>query len=244
MAGSTDTERRRFQRGPLTAGWEVSCSRAHSAESRNLSLRLIDLSPAGASLETVGRLEDGLEVTLSLSALGGSDRFRALATVIWSQTVALEPSPRHFAGLRFVRVLEAQGDSFGFIAGAGASPAVPSDPRRRDKRFFPPGAAVEINTPDLWTRLGLRGKASTRLQDLSRGGVRIACSRELAPGTSVTIVIELLRPPVRLVAPGEVKWCRRDEADPKGRWNAGIAFRQVSPRDEEVLRTVDKFYLP
>ena len=68
-------------------------------------------------------------------------------------------------------------------------------------------------------------------------------SRELAPGSQVTLAIEILRPSVRLLATGEVKWCRRDESDPKRRWTAGIAFVKLSEEDEDILRTVDEFYL-
>src|SRR5262245_56604427 len=98
MAPPTGAERRRFPRKPQAAGWEVVCTREMSADA-NLSLRLIDLSPGGASIDTIEVLEKGDEVTMSLTVLGNADRFRAQAAVTWTRTVEAEGTARHLAGL-------------------------------------------------------------------------------------------------------------------------------------------------
>lgn len=244
MAGKSGADKRRFPRRPGAAGWVVNCTQPNLGEPRNLCLRLINLSSGGAALEVAEALEIGTEIRLSLSSIKNSDRFKVSAVVCWKESMEGSPRPRHLVGLRFHRVLDVQGDTFAFLVELPGPVGGASEARRQSKRYTPSGAAVEVNTPDLWSRLGLRGKTSAQIRDLCRGGVRIVSSRELTPGSQVTVVIELLNPMVRLVTTGEVRWCRPDAAAAKRRWNVGIAFVQATPADEEILRSVERYFLP
>ena len=84
--------------------------------------------------------------------------------------------------------------------------------------------------------------ARTETYDIGLGGLAMLSDAELAPGTPLTLDVELRgdpRPPLRLT--GEVRWCRYDPLLEK--YRTGVEFTGRSEEQDALLRGyVDTMY--
>jgi len=242
-------ERRKCSRIKPDHGIVCTCTSAeysgHSRSPYNLATRLLDVSPRGACLVTPGRLRERATLIVDISVPQKLARFKARAVVSWSTTLERAGRTAHVAGLRFERVLESYGDRFSFLGGlpVAPAPARTREPRRRFKRFAPGHARVACAPRSFWNILGIRTNPALRLQDLSRGGAQIVCSRRLKPGRTVDLTLSVDPPRVTVVAEAAVRWCRRDTRSLESRWLAGLVFQRIRPEQEEQLKALDALYL-
>jgi hypothetical protein len=245
-------ERRKYPRTKPEAGFVIAAYNAGSegrdADAFNHATRLLDISSKGLCMITVGRLREGVALLVELAAPGTRARFRARATVRWSATVeggGRLPKVANVAGVEFDKVIEAFGEKVEYLTGwsVGRGRLTGPEPRRRHKRFAPP-AQVEISCfpRGFWRALGFRENAARRIKDLSLGGAQIVCARRLRAGSSVDLRLEFGRPRIVVVAEGEIRWCRRDTLSLEPRWEAGVVFKRLTARDDEVLRSIAQDY--
>ncbi len=117
------------------------------------------------------------------------------------------------------------------------------DPQRRHPRFWPGRAEVVAVPCGFWSAMGFRPNAALRLMDLSLGGAHLVSSTRLEPRSRVDLEIQLVRPALSLRTRAEVLWCRRDTLSLAPRWEAGLAFRALSPADAFELRAIDRYFL-
>jgi hypothetical protein len=210
----------------------------------NLAQRLLDVSSGGACLVTVGRLRDRVPLILDIHVPQALARFKARASVRWSETLERRGRTAHVAGLRIERVLESYGDRLSFLGGRrDPAPPPPVEPQRRFKRFYPKDARVSCEPLGLAQLLGIRREVALHLKDLSQGGAQVVCSRRLAPGRRVNLRLEIPAARTALSAEAQVRWCRRDTLSLESRWNAGLIFKRMSPEDEDTLKALDRFHL-
>lgn len=78
------------------------------------------------------------------------------------------------------------------------------------------------NHPDMKNR---ELKAST--SDVSEGGLRITCEKDLTVGTKVKLRISIENPPSHFIHECEVRWRQTDPTDPK-LWQIGLQFAETS----------------
>jgi PilZ domain-containing protein len=242
-------ERRKFPRQKPDSRLVCSCTNeqfpAQGRNFYNLAMRLVDVSPRGACLVTVGRLREQAALIVDIFAPQDLARFKARATVRWSTTLERGGRTAHVAGIRFERVLESYGERLSFLGGRGAasSPARTHEPQRRYKRFRPADVRVVCNPRDFWRSLGIRTNPALGVHDLSLGGAQIVCSKRLKPGRYVDLTLEADRPRATVQAEAQVRWCRRDTRSLESRWLAGLVFQRMSPTHEEALKELDHHYL-
>ena len=117
------------------------------------------------------------------------------------------------------------------------------EPQRRHKRFWPGRIGLTAVPRGFWSAIGLGSNAALLLRDLSLGGAQVVSSVRLAPRSRVDLEIEIVRPAARIRGAAEVLWCRRDTLSLAPRWNAGLAFRGLSPADSLELRQLDRYFL-
>jgi hypothetical protein len=238
-------ERRRHSRLKPDKGYIVTCYSAEagdpSAAKYNLASKLVDVSPRGACLVTVGRLRARLPVQVEVYFPKTGARVRMRATVRWSQTVESRgPNKQtaHVAGLEFDKTLQLQNPRK-----EAPRPGRTEEPRRGSKRFSPGDVQLVCLPRNFWRALGLSSNAARQVKDLSLGGVQIVSTRRLKPGQGVSLRLEFRKPHAVIEAEGEVRWCRRDTLSLEPRWNAGVAFRRLPPVSHSNLVTIEKIFL-
>jgi hypothetical protein len=236
------TDHRASRRVAADPGFVVSATCPDFDVPYNLARRLVDLSPSGACVETIGRLREKLSLVVDVLAPKDHARFKAEGVVRWSTS---PDGRRNLAGVKFQRILVHYGEKLSFLAGAvpDTSPARTREPRRRAKRFSPAKSELTCTPRDAWSVIGLRRDVALRLRDLGLGGAQIVCARKLKAGSRVSLAFEFQRPPARFEVEGEVVWSRRDTVSWEAQWLAGVRFLPMSVADADALRSVDKFYL-
>jgi c-di-GMP-binding flagellar brake protein YcgR len=242
------SERRKSYRIKPDSGFVCTLMSAeyegHPGAAPNLATRLLDVSSGGACLVTVGRLRERVPLILDIHVPQALARFKARASVRWSETLERRGRTAHVAGLRIDRVLESYGDRLSFLGGRrDPAPPPPVEPQRRFKRFCPKDARVSCEPHGLARSLGIRREVALHLRDLSQGGAQVVCSRRLAPGRRVDLRLEVPAARTALSAEAQVRWCRRDTLSLESRWHAGLVFKRISPEDEERLKALDRFHL-
>jgi c-di-GMP-binding flagellar brake protein YcgR len=84
--------------------------------------------------------------------------------------------------------------------------------------------------------------ARTETYDLGLGGLAMYTATEIAPGTALTLEVELRgdpRPPLKLR--GAVRWSQHDAI--LERYRTGVEFTERSPEQEQALRGyIDTMY--
>ena len=227
-------DRRRHGRTAPHEGYFLSCVNPEYAQRPySLSTRLVDVSPGGACLSSVGRLREGLALLLDIHLPGALARFRARAVVAWSRTVR---DVQHLAGLRFEGVVEA-GESPVHDPVSGSS-----EPRRRHKRYFPGRAEAGFAPRRFWTSLGFHPRnRALRLVDLSRTGAQLICDGPLKPGATGDVALDFSRPRVAVEGEARVVWCRRNTLLLAPEWKVGLVFRNLS--DPTAILSLERHFL-
>lgn len=227
-------DRRRHARTTPAEGYLLSCISPDFAQPpRSLSTRLVDVSPGGACLASVGRLREGVPLLLDIQLPGAYARFRARAVVAWSRTVR---DVQHLAGLRFEGVVEA-GD-----APAQEPVRASVEPRRGHKRYFPGRAEATFALRTLRTALGLHPRnRALRLVDLSRTGAQLVCDGPLKPGATGDLAFDFSRPRATVAGEARVVWCRRNTLLLAPEWKVGLAFRKIA--DPQSIRSLERHFL-
>jgi c-di-GMP-binding flagellar brake protein YcgR len=84
--------------------------------------------------------------------------------------------------------------------------------------------------------------ARSEAYDLGQGGLAMLSTGELAPGSQLTLELELRgepRPPLHLT--GEVRWCRHDPL--LGKYRVGVEFTNRTPEQgRQLLGYIDTMY--
>jgi len=125
----------------------------------------------------------------------------------------------------------------------GSISTVRDEPRRRHKRFSPPGTGVACIPRGFWTGWLRKKNVALHLKDVSLGGAQIVACEELRLGEKTTLRMEFPGFPEPVDAEADVRWCRRDTLSLAPRWLAGLTFKHLAPAHEVHLREVDRTYL-
>lgn len=229
----TSSERRRGLRVFSGGGVPVRLVSMDHDRTFEVATHLLDLSPQGARVRTVGRIRPGLRVEFDLSRPGRNTRFRATAHVRWSRSEESDgPWKRtvHLAGLRFDDILEARG-LLGPLDVWRRAPSPPPacDPRRRHLRFRLSGAEARFSDEG-------RTLPAVRLRNLSRGGARIASDLAVPEGGRIEMQLSIPGRPGVFRFVGYVRWCRPDPKSWYPQWKAGVAFDAVPAGHDALLR--------
>jgi Tfp pilus assembly protein PilZ len=251
-------ERRRHERTKPPREWAIRCTSADAGfEKYNFASSIIDVSPRGICVVTVGRLRMGTPVTIELYVPDGGSRFKSRALVAWSTTVESKGRVAHVAGLHLDRALMAETRKKPDARVSSASPSPSStpkaaknpaalsesDPQRHHPRFAPEEVELLCFPEGLLRALGLAKNAGRRLKDLSRAGAQIICSQKLDPGQRVTLRLEFKKEKMTIDAQGEVRWCRRDTTSLEPRYFAGVLFGDLPPGSEKSLRAIERAFI-
>lgn len=227
-------ERRRHPR-KRAVGDDILLRSADGKDAQfNLARRVVDLSPRGACVVTVGRLRPGLNVIANMKVPGTRLDVKMLGVVRWSTTVEREGKTAHVAGLEFDHALEVEG---------GSSPKRRKDFQRRHPRFVPTEVDSELVTEGLLAKIGMKQNPAQAVRDLSQGGISVVSTEQLKPGKSVKLRLEFRITRSKIEAEGVVRWCRRDTLSLAPRWIVGIVFKQMSPKSDAELRRLERYFL-
>ncbi len=237
-------ERRQHPRGKLAWGLKVRCSSTElQARQFNHAERVVDLSPRGICLVTVGRLRMGIRVAVEILSPSGRVEFSSGATVAWSTTVESRGRSAHVAGLQLDRALPQEPRKKPSPAPKGLLSSRAPEPQRAHKRFAPQEVEIVCLPRGFLRTMGLARNTGRRLKDLSLGGAQIVCTRKLRPGQAVDLRLEFKRSKLTVKAEAVVRWCRRDTASLEPRYLAGVVFKGLPEGSERSLRAIERTFL-
>lgn len=230
----SDRERRRHPR-KRAVGDDILLRAAEGKDAEfNLARRVVDLSPRGACVVTVGRLRPGLNVIANMKVPGTRLDVKMLGVVRWSTTVERGGRTAHVAGLEFDHALQVEG---------GTPPPRRKDLQRRYRRFVPTEVETDLQEQGLLARIGMKQNPALAVRDLSQGGLSVVCGEQLKPGKAVKVRLEFRITRSVIEAEGVVRWCRRDTLSLAPRWIVGIVFKKMPPRSDTELRRLERYFL-
>jgi len=200
----------------------------------NLARRVVDLSPRGACVVTVGRLRPGLQVVANLKVPGTRLDVKLMGVVRWSTTVERGGRSAHVAGLEFDQALASEGSP---------APRRRKDFQRRHPRFVPTEVESEVVPQGLLARIGMKQSPALAVRDLSQGGLSVVCNEPLKAGKTVKLRLEFRITRSVVEAEGLVRWCRRDTLSLAPRWLVGIIFKRMPAKSDTELRRLERYFL-
>ncbi len=107
-------ERRHQTRVRAAAGLTLLCTSSEEGiTTKNLALRLVDISPKGACIGSAALLRTGMPVKVDLAMPQQGTRFSSRGVVRWVQTVQESGGDAHLAGLEFEQSLQLPGEKGG-----------------------------------------------------------------------------------------------------------------------------------
>jgi len=102
---------------------------------------------------------------------------------------------------------------------------------RKHQRFEVDEASATLFREGFLLKLGIgRGSKARAAVDLSEGGIRLAVTERLQPGTRVRIRIELEKYKEVIEATGMIRWCRQ-YAGKADEYIIGVMFEKLSPQE-------------
>jgi hypothetical protein len=225
-------ERRRHPR-KRAVGDDIFLRLAENTDGYNLARRVVDLSPRGACVVTVGRLRPGLSIIANLKVPGTRLDVKLIGVVRWSTTLERSGRTAHVAGLEFDHSLEREGER----------PPRARDFQRRHPRFAPKEVDPQVIPEGLLATLGMKNNAALTVRDLSQGGLSVLSDTPIKGGRSVKIRLEFKITRSIIEAEGLVRWCRRDTLSLTPRWLVGIVFKRMPARSDVELRRLERYFL-
>lgn len=233
-------EARRLHPRRTISGVEVLCYRTSVTAApqlrRNIGQGILDISPGGARVRVLERVQKGDQVTFELKDLSTGEAFRARGQVRW----CAPDRSVHLAGLQFSEIYTPIGRREKFTVGAPAAPAfVPVAPastleKRLAPRFEVDDYIVTCLKQGALSSLGLKRNLARAVHNISRKGVQIALSDPLDAGDLVLFTLHLNKFADTLECQGEVRWCRPDSGAEGSKFSAGIQFLNL-PDDKRKM---------
>lgn len=235
--------RRLYARRPI-AGVEVLCYRTSVSAApqvrRNIGKDILDISPGGARVRILERLQKGDQITLELKERESGEAFRARGEVRWC---AQDAAGQLFVGgLQFNEVYTPVGRRERFTVGKGPAAQVaeagsPSGAmeKRLAPRFQVDDYIVTCLKQGALSSLGLKRNLARTVFNLSRRGAQIGVVEALQPGDLVLFTLHLNKFSDTLESQGEVRWCRPDAKVGGSNYQAGVQFLNLPEEKRKMI---------
>ncbi|GEM_PF-2380530 len=243
-------DKRRYRRVAYK-GAKILCyspEEARGAHPYNFATHLVDVSPVGACILSVGRLRPKVHMIVDIFFTQHQGGFRVPALVRWSKEVEHRGQALFMTGLEFLSKPDYSGRALDAVLGhepPGPETKMRSarENRRRVARVRVDVAEIVCVPSGLLAGLGMRRNLARSLLDLSQHGARFVSRRILSPGRLVKLSLRIPRLGDVFKIVGRVRWCRPDPTSGRGeRHIVGVEFEEVPEKHRALLHGLDQWF--
>lgn len=236
---------RQLQKGAKVLCYSTEDPRG--ANPYNFATHLVDVSPAGVCILSVGRLRSEIKMVVDIFFQQYAGGLKATARVCWSKEVEHKGKMLFMTGLEFLGKPEFTGRALDAVLGRDSKrleTVVRQKPVNRRRALRVKVDATDVVVTPNGLLAGLMGSNIGRsVIDLSTTGARISTKEALEPGQKVRLKVRVPRVGDIVTVKGEVRWCVADPyASKKDRYFAGIRFTDVDAASQSVLAGLGRFY--